>query len=182
MHNILPLGWFPKHQIWPTHYCKIEIIFTEMKFKMHFLYILAMQNYRMLTVGITSLDYLITLVGENVICDQTSMPKFAVNDLPSKIQRVYVETIAYSFETSLLLMCGGIYVITFQQTFNINRNQFILSSCMSLNKCVLHRHKKIIQIGHLQINLTANNNLLPGTQKIRMRNLDWTSTGSNYSK
>jgi len=67
----------------------------------------------MLTVGISSSDYLITLVGENINCDETSMPKFAVNDLSSKMQLIDSETIAYSFETSLLLMCGGMHVNTF---------------------------------------------------------------------
>ena len=81
-----------------------------------------MQNYRMLTVGVNSLDYQITLVGENVNCDQTSMPNFAVNSLPSEIQLVDYETIAFSFQTSLLLMCGGIYVNKFIQTLNMNKN------------------------------------------------------------
>jgi len=64
----------------------------------------------MLAVGMTQNDYLTSLVGENVNCAGTKIPKFATNHLPSKIQRFSLESIAYAFETATLLVCGGIYV------------------------------------------------------------------------
>ena len=71
---------------------------------------LAITTYRILSVGFTEQNAETSYFGKNVVCDGTKIPKFATPNFPSKFQRLAFETIAFSFETSIMLLCGGNYV------------------------------------------------------------------------
>ncbi len=68
---------------------------------------LAILNYQMVSVGFLYNNADTLVFGDNVIC---KLDQFLVNQWPSKVLRLAWNSLAYSSDTSTLLVCGGNYV------------------------------------------------------------------------
>jgi hypothetical protein len=74
-----------------------------------------------------------TLVfGDNVIC---KLDQFLVNQWPSKVLRLAWNSLAYSSDTSTLLVCGGNYVSNLILQINLLALFSLAYKIMTLKKC-----------------------------------------------
>jgi len=64
----------------------------------------------MLGVGVSSVDYKISLTGSGVNCNQSKadyLSQLSTAAFPSTMNRTFYHGIAYADETSTLVICGG---------------------------------------------------------------------------
>ena len=63
----------------------------------------------MLSVGVTENNTEFEFLGPNVTCNSTDnpIPRFSQNRNPISVPQFQAESIAYSLETSTLVVCGG---------------------------------------------------------------------------
>jgi hypothetical protein len=74
---------------------------------------LAIFNYRMVSVGVTGLDYAIRFCGDGANCptsEITNLKAIDTSAFPATMNRMQSHNIAFSAETSTLVACGGVMV------------------------------------------------------------------------
>ncbi len=100
----------------------------------------AILNYKMVSVGFLYNNGDTLVFGDNVIC---KLDQFLVNQWPSKVLRLAWNSLAYSSDTSTLLVCGGNYVSNFFFKIKLFASSILAYKIVTLKKCqiILNDHQ-----------------------------------------
>jgi len=104
------LSFKKRHYLLPEFSVTATFLYRVTLYSNHTLWISAISNYLMLGVGVSSVDYKISLTGSGVNCNQSKadyLSQLSTAAFPSTMNRIFYQGIAYADETSTLVICGG---------------------------------------------------------------------------